>query len=92
MIGTSPRRYYLLKARAHEEAGELALAAAFRGKALAYAGTPLPATFPHAAALATITPPYITLEDLRGATVDELVKYAGLARHHAAEVIAAIES
>lgn len=87
----SVRRYYLLKVRFHEEMEEGALAAVFRAKFLEAPGVPLPDDFPSLAKLAAAAIPMTTIEDVRGADVRELVKYAGLTRAEAASVLAAIE-
>lgn len=85
-VGTL-RRYYRLKAQAAEQRAEEAVASAFEAKRQETAGTPLPADFPHRERL--LEAGYETLEDLRGATEDELVE-RGLTRRQAAKVLAAL--
>lgn len=66
------RRYYLLKAQWHAQTIEGAgLAAAFLAKQQAVTGTALPADTPALTQLAAAH--YTTIEDLTGATLDELV-------------------
>lgn len=85
-VGTL-RRYYRLKAEAAEQREERAVAAVFQEKREATPGTPLPEDFPHRERLVVLG--YQTLEDLRGATEDELVG-RGLTRRQAAKVLAAL--
>mgnify|MGYP001596937801 CR=1 FL=1 len=61
---------------------------AWLGKQRAIAGTSLAATFPHRAAL--VAADYTTVEDVTGATVDELVANAGLTRMQATAALAAL--
>jgi hypothetical protein len=84
----SARRYYLSKRRQAADAGELGLERAWQAKQEAQPGTPLPGSFPAAAALASAG--YPTNEDLRGASVDELVG-AGLSLTDATAALAALE-
>jgi len=83
----TPRRYYLLKSYIRLRQGEDGLAAFWWGKQASVAGTALPAKFPHEAQLAVAR--YTTVEDLTGATADELRRNAGLSNRDAQTVIAA---
>lgn len=94
-VGTV-RRYLLLKEKAALKRDEESLARAFRGKRNAESGTDLPATFPGLTELAAATPPYTTVEDLKGPTTErsadvEELRAAGLQRKVARAVIAALE-
>lgn len=84
----SVRRHRLLKRLVATELGYVELAAVWRAKQEATAGTALPATFPFASSLAAVG--YSTVEDLSGATADELVTYAALALRDAETVIRAL--
>jgi hypothetical protein len=90
-VFASPRRYYL--ARAHEAigAGERGLESAWLAKQAATSGTTLPASVPYQSELAALRPPYTTIEDLTGASIDELV-LVGLARPKASAVVTAIDA
>lgn len=82
------RRYYLGK-RLHAARGPTpGLANVWRAIQEATAGTALAAAFPCATALAAAG--YTTREDLAGATVDELVDFAGLTSREAQAVLAAL--
>lgn len=81
------RRYYLNKRSAAALRQDSTLEAHWQGKQLAEAGQGLPAHFPSREALSASG--YTAQEDLEGADVDELVKYAGLSTRDAEKVIAA---
>lgn len=77
----SARRYYLLKAQFYAQTTEgMGMACAYWGKQQAVSGTPLPSNTPALSALAVQH--YTTIEDMTGATVDELVRQ-GLTRQQA---------
>ncbi len=82
-----PRRYYLLKGREAQCRGDSGIASAWYAKQLEQPGTTLDAAFPHKAALAAQH--YVAVEDLDGATIEEL-QQAGLTAAQAAIVLAAI--
>lgn len=82
-----PRRLYLLKAREARRRGDSGLASAWFAKQLEQPGTALGANFPHKAALAAQG--YVAVEDLAGATIEEL-QLAGLTSAQAAAALAAI--
>jgi hypothetical protein len=84
-LGT-PRRYYLAKRQAAVELEDDALAAVWRGKQEAEAGTDLPATFPYLTELDALG--YTTEEDLDGADACELTDL-GLSAFEAEAVLAA---
>lgn len=87
------RRYRARKAAELAEAGQTAVAAAFRAKAEATPATPLPADFPGRDKLEAATPmPYTTYEDLNGANADELVAIDGIGRKTAERILAAVET
>ena len=88
MAVTSARRYFLLQAQAEERQADADFGGVWRGKQQALAGTSLPATFPHRAALVAVG--YSTTEDLDGATEAELVRQAGLSSREASAVLAAL--
>lgn len=81
------RRFYLLKRIAASEAGERAIASVWKTKQEAEPGTALSNSFPSRSALADVG--YTTLEDLRGASIDELVSI-GLSTPEAEAVLAAL--
>lgn len=81
----SARRFYLLQ-RIYWRDFDLGFDGVWRAKQEAQPGTTLPATFPALTALATAG--YTTVEDLDGATEDELIT-AGLSSHDARSVIVA---
>lgn len=85
---TSPRRYFMLKARANDAIGQPIVAAVFRAKALEIVSIALPITYPMRTEL--IAAHYSTLDDLDGADVAELKAYVGLSTSQATAVIAAI--
>lgn len=80
------QRFYLLKAAAAESAWG-ALALAWRGKRAGMSGHQLPYLYPLTPALRAVG--YLFLEDLIGATEDELVA-AGLAREDATAALVAL--
>lgn len=91
MSATTPaRRYYLLKRFAARDAGESNLALTWRAEQLAQPGTDLPVGFPSKAALEAIG--YVAVEDLDGATCEELAEEVGLNERQALAVIAAAEA
>lgn len=82
------RRYYLLKAQFYAQTTEgMGMACAYLGKQAAVAGTPLPPDTPALSALAAAH--YTTIEDMTGATVDELVGQ-GLTRQQATAALQAL--
>lgn len=85
---TSVRRHRLLKSFDFADRGEDGMAATWRAKQEATAGTELPASFPSRAVL--VAARYSTLEDVTGADVDELLKRTPLKRRQAEAVIAAL--
>ena len=84
------RRYYLAKAFAAGQVDELGLRAAWLAKQAAVAGTALDSSVPYQSDLAALVPPFSTLEDLTGSTVD-LVR-VGLSRPKAQAVITAVSA
>lgn len=88
MAVITPRRYWLLKSRACAARGEEGLALAFLSKHRDAPGTALPDDFPSRPAL--VAAGYTVLEDLQGATVEELVEDAMLSRRDAELVLAAV--
>lgn len=84
----SVRRYYLGKRIQLRQEGDEALSDVFAAKQEGIVGTPLPSSVPHQTELRKLG--YITIEDLTGADVEELVD-SGLSRSLAANVIAALE-
>ena len=92
-MSTSPnvRRYYLAKAFAAGQVDELGLRAAWLAKQAAVAGTALDSSVPYQSDLAALVPPFSTLEDLTGSSVDELVR-VGLPRPKAQAVITAVSA
>lgn len=80
------RRYALMKRRAAEEVGDLAVRDVWKGKQEAEPGTPLPASFPQRARLAEFY--YSTDADLDGADEEELTAL-GFSTREAAEILAA---
>jgi hypothetical protein len=83
----SLRRYYLLKSRFAASVGSEAVALAFRGKQRAESGTDLPDGFPVREAL--LAAGYEAIEDVTGASVEELID-AGLTTREANAVLAAL--
>lgn len=83
----TPRRFYLLKARAAHQAGEHAIEGGWLAKARDQPGTPLPDDLPGRAVL--VAAGYLAIEDLVGATDDEL-RQLGLTLREVAAVLAAI--
>lgn len=92
MSGTvnSVRRYYLLKAFSARDREERTIEGVWRAKQAEIAGTSLAADFPARAKL--VAAGYSTVEDLRGATADELRKRASLSRREAAVALATLEA
>lgn len=98
----SPRRYYLLKAQVAEARDDVGLAAAWRAKHDAAPGRALDASFPSFAELTASmndggdpnglrgNARYSTVEDLTGATPDELVQFTGINFSAAREVFKAL--
>lgn len=81
----SARRYYLLKAQFYAQSTEgMGMACTYWGKQQEVAGTPLPAATPALSALATAH--YTTIEDMTGATLEELVRQ-GLTRQQASAAL-----
>lgn len=81
-----PRRYYLQK-RLFERARDTGMDSIWRAKQEAETpSTALPAGFPHAA---TLSPFYLTVEDLDGADATELTDF-GLTSREATAVLAAL--
>lgn len=87
MINT-PRRFYLRKSQELYRQQEEGLAAAYRAKQDGQPGTALPVSFPHLTELTAAR--YTTREDLTGASLDELVTFAGLAHRDARAVLDAL--
>jgi hypothetical protein len=83
----SVRRYYLLKRLAAAVSNDTALESLWAGKQAAESGTELDATFPYVTRLATAG--YVAVEDLDGATVEEL-QQSGFTSREAAAVLAAL--
>lgn len=84
------RRYYLTKAF---EAGDVKQGerAVWLAKQAAVAGTALDSSVPYQSDLAALVPPFSTLEDLTGSSVDELVR-VGLPRPKAQAVITSVSA
>ncbi len=87
-IGTL-RRYHRLKAAAARARGEPGLAAAFEAKKRGSPCTPLPEDFPGREAL--VAAGRECLEDVRGATLKELVDIKGIGKKTAEKILAALE-
>lgn len=87
---TSQRRYYLRKRLTARRDGDVALERAWAGMQASAPNAALPDNFPARAKLAAAG--YSAIEDVTGADVDELVTDAGLSRHEAAAVVAAVET
>ena len=85
------RRHYLAKAFAAGKVEEHGLRAAWLAKQAAVAGTALDSSVPYQSDLAALVPPFSTLEDLTGSSVDELVR-VGLPRPKAQAVITAVSA
>lgn len=83
----STRRYYLLKGLEAERKGDRALASTWKRKQLDEGGTALEPSFPHRARL--VAAGYVAVEDLVGATIEEL-QLIGLFRNEADAVLAAL--
>ena len=83
------RRYYLAKAFQAGEVLDIGLRGVWLAKQAAITGTALDASVPYQSDLAALVPPFSTLEDLTGSTVDELVR-VGLPRPKAQAVITAV--
>lgn len=83
----SPRRYYLLKRKTAESVGEQPLNNVWRAKQEEQPGTALPVTFPFRTRL--VSAGYSAVEDLDGATADELQANTDLNARDAAAVVAA---
>ncbi len=81
------RRFYLLKRLEAARLGEESLESVWMSKQLAEAGTALAATFPSVTTLASAG--YVAVEDVDGATVEEL-QLAGLSTREADAVLAAL--
>jgi hypothetical protein len=81
------RRYYLLKRREAARQGDLGLASVWMAKQLAEPGIVLASDFPYRMLLVAVG--YSTVEDVDGATTEEL-QQAGLTQREAAAVLAAI--
>lgn len=88
-VFTSARRYYLTKAYQSGQRGDYGSRAAWLAKQAAEDGTALDAAVPYQTELAALVPPFTTLEDLTGSSVDELQR-VGLPRAKADAVIAAL--
>lgn len=71
-----PRRYHLLKSRSLDADEEQDLAAAFRWKQFQACGDILPDNFPELTKLTAAR--YVTVEDLDGATAEEIANATGL--------------
>lgn len=84
---TNARRHRLLKSRVAAAIGDRALAATWLGKHDAMPGRPLPDGFPARAALEAAH--YTAIEDLDGASADELAE-VGIPRADAHAAIAAV--
>lgn len=83
----SPRRYYLLKRLGAVQFSDRPLDGVWRSKQEALPGTSLPSDFPSLSVLAEYG--YTAVEDLDGATVDELRAFTSLTQREAEAVIAA---
>lgn len=83
-----PRRHRLLKRFACADRQDDDLAAVWRAKQEALTGQDLPDDFIHRAAL--VAAGYSTVEDIDGASADELVKRAGLSRREGLAVLTQI--
>jgi len=82
------RRYFLRKSQELDRQWLPSLAGAYRAKQVATPGTPLPAAFPLRQKLAAAR--YTTIEDLRGATLNELMVFVPVNRRDAQMVLDAI--
>ena len=87
MAISTRRRYYLLRWKYHQSAGNGGLAEGWRGKHLAEPSTPLAADFPGKATLESAG--YSAVEDVAGATTDELLAL-GLSSAQATAALAAL--
>lgn len=87
-FGTA-RRYYLTKAYQARVRGVPSLLTTWLAKQGAETGTALDAAVPYQTELAALVPPFTTVEDLTGSSVDELQR-VGLPRAKASAVIAAL--
>lgn len=94
-IGTL-RRYRRMKVVENAAERQIGAAAAFEAKRRATPATPLPDPFINArvrAALLEATPtPYDSLEDLQGATVEELTRVPGIGTATAERIIAEVDA
>lgn len=86
---TTPRRYHLLKSRTLDEQEEQGLAAAFRSRQYRGCGVRLPDNFPELSKLASAR--YVTVEDLDGATAEEIAAATGLNLKTAERVLHALD-
>jgi hypothetical protein len=84
------RRYALLKRLYAARVGDTAMAMMWRGSQEAETGTALSLTFPARTLL--VAAGYTAIEDLDGATADELQRNAGLTASEAEAAIAAAET
>jgi len=87
-IGTL-RRYRRLKAEAKRKQGEAGLASAFEAKVKEAPCTPLPEDFPGRDAL--VAAGRGCLEDLKGASLEELTQIKGIGKKTAEKILAALE-
>jgi len=81
------RRFYLLKRLAAAQQGDESLESLWAGKQLAESGTALGSDYPSVTTLAAAG--YVAVEDVDGATVEEL-QLAGLSTREADAVLAAL--
>lgn len=84
-----PRRYYLGKRLHAAMVGDRGWADVWKAKQEEQPGTALPDGFPSRSKLAAVG--YEAIEDVDGATVEELQLQAGLSTREASAVLAAIE-
>lgn len=87
MAYKTARRFFLRKSQDLYFEQLEGLAAAYRAKQDGQPGTPLPVDFPHLGALTAAR--YTTREDLDGADVLELTRYANLSTRDARAVLTA---
>ncbi len=84
------RRYALLKRFYAARVGDTAIEMMWRGSQEAEPGSALPSAFPARTRL--VAAGYTAIEDLNGATADELQRNAGLTASEAEAAIAAAET